>query len=865
MKNLSKILIVALALLMMSCVKSSNTATQSLNDGWNLKTDTLDIDLQVNVPSVVQTDLFEAGLIPHPYLGKVEQDLQWIPQRSWDYSLNFNVDEKVFGKDNIDLVFNGLDTYADVWLNGEKILHSDNMFMQYSKDVKNLLKNNDNELKVRFYPFDKERDSLIATYPLRFPEKYAVMRKCGYQNGWDWAPRYLNIGIWKDVSLQAWSNMKIVSASVLTEHIDENQAHIKLRAMVRSDRESVISLTLKTESQSFKTPEMPLKVGENVFEYCFNLDEPKLWWPNEMGEQNLTTFEVSLNDVNEKSNINPVIVKTGIRKVELIQEPDSIGASMFFRINGKDVFAKGANYIPEEMMESWMTKEKTIKLLTECKDSHFNILRVWGGGIYPPDFFFDACDSLGIMVWEDFMYAGSTYPYSDEFLNNAKEEAIQQVIPYQNHPSLVMWCGNNEVSNGYYDWGWQSSMNWSDEDYLEMRHGMDTLFEDILGQVVDYYDGTIPYFPSSPKYGWGHQQSLTEGDSHYWGVWWGEYPYEVYLEKVARFNSEYGYQAYPSLSTLKKISPELDWYVLDAHQKHARGKYLIDKHIAKYIDEITKENCPAGNEMPVRHYLDNRVHGGEADMCPATENNMARLVYNSQLSQAWGMGLAIEAHRAAKPVCMGTLYWQLNDAWPVISWSSIDYYGNKKALHWKLKDLYAPILIGVLPTVDGNFTVYASSDLYCEIKGEMILNVKDFSGNIVKTYSENVVIPENGCAHLSLDVNEFAKDFDKTATYIDMQLVENENVISERLQYLAYPKDLKLEKVELVPEVKIENGIAILEFISNTLVKDVYVESSDENGVFSDNFFDLQPNVKKAITFKTTEQNPTFKVMMLNK
>ena len=833
MKNLSKIFVVALTLLMMSCVKFSNTATQSLNEGWNLKTDTLNINLQVDVPSVVQTDLFESGLIPHPYLGKVEQDLQWIPQRSWDYSLNFNVDENVLEKDNIDIVFDGLDTYADVWLNGEKILHSDNMFKQYSKDVKNLLKKKDNELKVRFYPFDKERDSLIATYPLRFPEKYAVMRKCGYQNGWDWAPRYLNIGIWKDVSLQAWSNMRIVSASVLTENVVDNQAEMKVRVVVESDVGREASLFVEYGDTQLGFAETAIKPGENEIVTKFKIENPKLWWPNEIGAQNMMTFKISVGDANSVVATDPVVVKTGIRKVELIQEPDSIGASLFFRINGKDVFAKGANYIPEEMMESWYSKDKTIKLLAECKDSHFNMLRVWGGGIYPPDFFFDACDSLGIMVWEDFMYAGSTYPYSDEFLNNAKEEAILQVVHYRNHPSLVMWCGNNEVSNGYYDWGWQSSMKWSDEDYLEMRHGMDTLFEDILGQVVDYYDGTVPYFPSSPKYGWGHQQSLTEGDSHYWGVWWGEYPYEVYLEKVARFNSEYGYQAYPSLSTLKKISPELDWDVIDAHQKHARGKYLIDKHIAKYIDENQSED-------------------------------MTRLVYNSQLSQAWGMGLAIEAHRAAKPVCMGTLYWQLNDAWPVISWSSIDYYGNKKALHWKLKDLYAPILIGVLPTVDGNFTVYASSDLYREINGKLVLNVKDFSGNIVKSYSEKVMIPENGCVHLSLDVNEFANDFDKTAVYIDMQLVENENIISERLQYLAYPKDLKLEKAELIPEVRIENGIATLEFTSNTLLKDVYVESSDENGVFSDNFFDLQPNEGKVITFTTSEENPTFKVMMLN-
>ena len=659
------------------------------------------------------------------------------------------------------------------------------------------------------------------------------MRKCGYQNGWDWAPRYLNIGIWKDVTLHAWSGYDVTSASILTENVADNRAEMRLRLNIKSQKERNVKVSVQFDKEKITVAETLIKKGDNEIVASFNIESPKLWWPNEMGEQAMTTFNVNVEDTNDGTSAAPVTVSTGIRKVELVQEPDSIGKSMFFRINGKDVFAKGANYIPEEMIETWMSKEKTIKLLKECKDYHFNMLRVWGGGIYPPDFFFDACDSLGIMVWEDFMYAGSTYPYSDEFLNNAKEEAIQQVIHYQNHPSLVMWCGNNEVSNGFYDWGWKSSMKWSDADYLEMQHGMDTLFKDILNEVVSHYDGTIPYFPSSPTYGWGHEESLTEGDSHYWGVWWGEYPYEVYLEKVARFNSEYGYQAYPSLSTLKKISPELDWNVIDAHQKHVRGKHLINSHINKYINDNINDD-------------------------------IAQLVYNSQLSQAWGMGLAIEAHRAAKPRSMGTLYWQLNDAWPVTSWSSIDYYGNKKALHWKLKELYAPILIGVLPTKDGNFTVYANSDLYREINAQLLINVKDFSGNILKTYSENVVIPENGCTHLSLDFNDFVRELDKNSLFIDMQLIENNNVISERLQYLAYPKDLKLQKTDISPKVNINNDIVTLEFFSNTLVKDVYVESSDNNGVFSDNFFDVKPNEQKVITFKTTEKNPTFNIMTLN-
>ena len=756
---MKKLFYLLLVLSVVSCTSRNHTTLQSLNKGWNLKTDTLNIDLQVDIPSVAQAALYENGLIPHPYLGKVEQDLQWIPQHIWDYSLTFDVDEDIWNQDNIDLIFNGLDTYADVWLNGEKILHSDNMFVRYEKEVKNILKKRDNELKVRFYPFDAQRDSLINTYQLKFPEKYAVMRKAAYQNGWDWAPRYLNIGIWKDVELHGWNDFKINNVAFLTKNVIGQSAEMIANIDVASDFDG--ALRFDVFGNGLKLAEKTVShQGKSLVSIPFALENAELWWPNEMGEQKMT--ELELRVYKDGKLIDSQKVKTGIRKIELIEEPDSIGCAMYFKVNGKKVYIKGANYVPEEMIETWMSKEKTLKLLAECVQAHFNMLRVWGGGIYPPDYFFDICDSLGIMVWQDFMFAGTTYPYSDEFLNNVKEEAIQQVIHYQNHPSLALWCGNNEVSEGYVNWGWQKSMGWSDEDYAEMKRGMDTLFVDIFSEVVDTYDGTRSYWPSSPKNGWGKPQSLTEGDVHYWGVWWGELPYEMYLEKVGRFNSEFGYQAYPALSTLLAISPDLDDDVIQAHQKHSRGEELIQKHIDRYIHSVISTD-------------------GRNDV-------WKQKVYSSQLSQAYGIGLAIEAQRASKPYSMGTLYWQLNDAWPVISWSSIDYYGNKKLLHEKLKELYAPILIGVLPTTDGNFTVYAVSDLYRVINADLVLNVRNFDGNLLKSYSENIQIPENSCIHLALDVNDFVKEFNKNEIYIEMQLVENDEVIAERRRYVVYPK-----------------------------------------------------------------------------
>lgn len=756
-----RLLFIFISISLFAC-SNSKSDVQLLNQGWSLRTDTLDINLQVNLPSEAHADLYAAGLIPHPYgEGDEEQQLQWIPQHIWDYSLKFDVENDVWQNDNIDLIFNGLDTYADVWLNGEKIMHSDNMFIRYEKEVKNLLKKHGNELKARFYPFDKQRDSLIETYRLRFPEKYAVMRKAAYQNGWDWAPRYLNIGIWKEVELRGWSGVKVDNVSVLTENINGNDAEMSANIWITTDDLHNLRFVVSNNGITLNEQTLPVN-GIWRVKIPFELKNANIWWPNEMGEQTMTDFDIKIYE-NDKL-IDNKQVTTGIRQIELIDELDSIGSVLYFKVNGKKVYIKGANYVPEEMIETWMSKDKTVKLLAECVPAHFNMLRVWGGGIYPPDYFFDVCDSLGIMVWQDLMFAGTTYPYSDEFLNNVKEEAAQQVIHYQNHPSLAIWCGNNEVSEGYVNWGWQKSMGWSDDDYAEMKHGMDTLFVDIFSEVVDTYDGTRDYWPSSPKNGWGKPESLTEGDVHYWGVWWGELPYEAYLEKVGRFNSEFGYQAYPNIKT--------------KHQKHPRGEELIQKHIDRYvISTEAKQN-----------------------------DDWAYNVYNSQLSQAYGIGLAIEAQRAAKPRCMGTLYWQLNDAWPVISWSSIDYVGNKKILHDELKVLYAPILIGVLPTTDGNFTVYAVSDLYREINATLILKVKDFDDNLLKSYSEKVQIPENGCIHLSLDVNDFVKEFKKNEIYIEMQLVENNEVIAERKQYLVYPKDLKLQKVDLNPTIKVERG-----------------------------------------------------------
>lgn len=826
--------IVAIAfLLLYSCAeKRTNPLIQNLDKSWIVTTDTLDIKMEVDIPSVIQADMYENGLIPHPYHSNVESQLLWIPQREWVYSLDFKAEDYILNESVVKLIFEGLDTYADVWLNGEKILHADNMFRTYSCDVKDIIKENNN-IKIKFYPFDKERDSLIETYPLRFPEKYAVMRKAAYQNGWDWAPRYLNMGIWQPVYLKAWTHSTICSASVITSDIKDNKAELFFETCIKADESHEVTLQLFQDGEKILNKNIDLEKGDNYFSFPFEIADPKLWYPNDLGEQNMYSFNLKMLD--DDNILEEKSISMGIRTIEMVEEADSIGTAFYFKVNGIPLYMKGANYVPEEMITSWMSREKTKELLEKCVgDAHMNMLRVWGGGIYPPDYFFDICDSLGILVWQDFMFAGSTYPYSDEYLANVREEAKKHVIKYKNHPSLALWCGNNEISEGYYNWGWQKSMNWSDEDYKEMKDGYDKLFEDMLDDVVSTFDKSRPYWPSSPKNGWGRAESLTEGDVHYWGVWWGELPYEMYLEKVGRFNSEFGYQSYPSMYTLSMIDDNLDFNneVIQAHQKHARGEKLIMDHVRKYFGE---------------------------------PEDFEDYVYLSQLSQAYGMDIAISAQRSSRPRSMGSLYWQLNDAWPSISWSSIDYYGNKKAFHYKLKEIYAPILLGLENEGNSMYKFWVSNDSQQDIDGRIRIVVENMYGEQILALSEVADVKANSCYSSPKNVS-INLDDNKTKCYARVIFMQDDTVLSERLHFFVHPKDLELIETELNPNVTFKDGKYHIEFCSDVLVKDVYVTASVP-GDFSDNFFCLLPSTPQTIIFEPEEKgrkDVKFKFQMMN-
>ena len=762
-------MLLSLSMALVACSQRQNVIEQSLNQGWTLTGDTLSINMQVDVPSVVQQSLYENGLIPHPYLGTVENQLLWISDHPWDYTLHFDADKELIEKEQIELVFEGIDTYANVRLNGEKLFFADNQFRTWKHEVKDLLKEKDNLLEVSFVRYDSTQLALYEAHQPRLPEKYAVSRKAPYQHGWDWAPKYKNVGIWKPVKLVGWDEARLENAYIVTKAANAERAelllHLDMDKTANENLDIEITVgpstglgTLTSDSRiaslrgTKQSRQLDLPQGQHHAIIPITIEAPQLWWPNEMGEQPLYDFEVRLKK--DGKVLDTKMFKSGIRTFEMVDEPDSVGRAFYFKVNGIPFYAKGANYVPEEMIETWINPDNTLALLRQAKDAHFNMLRVWGGGVYPSDDFFNICDSLGILVWEDFMYAGTMYPYDEAFLENARIEAEEQVKRLASHPSLALWCGGNEISEGYYNWDWQKSLNWSEEDDKAIKAGYDRLFEDILAQAVAQFDGTRPYWPSSPSKGWGRPESLTEGDVHYWGVWWGEQPYEVYREKVGRFNSEYGYQSYPDYSTLLKIAQgealSKDAEVIAAHQKHARGTRQIDDFIKRY-------------------YPDNQPKDFE------------EYVHLSQLSQAYGMEIAIEAHRTAKPYNMGTLYWQLNDAWPVTSWSSIDYYGNPKVLQERLKTLFAPVLLS-LDRKD--YGVFVTSDLLRNIDGTLSVTVCDLEDRPLFEQEMKVTLEANENRKFAVEgLSECLRKADLKKVYVKLELTEEETLTAERKCY----------------------------------------------------------------------------------
>lgn len=614
------------------------------------------------VPGNVHRDLVLNKIIPDPLIGTNETTVQWVSEKSWEYTLNdFVCEPNMLLQDKIELRLNGIDTYAKIFLNNNLLGETNNAFVQFDFNVKGIILPKGNKLRIVFSPAEAFAKQKLAERILPLPGDSirAACRKPQYHFGWDWGPKLVTCGITKPIELVGHTDLLFETFGVETISLNEGKAQMRAHIHYRANKEEKIAVAFNFGGQIFNE-EFVSRVGEHDFIFQFELKDPKLWWPNEAGEPFMYLVQCALQTASGKANTR--VIKTGVRTIELVNKADEFGESFYFKVNGKSIFMKGANYIPLRMLPTVNSESEYRILLEQCKGAHFNMLRVWGGGIYESDLFYSVCNELGILVWQDFMFACSMYPGDAKFLESVQKEAEQNVRRISYNPCMALWCGNNENAEAWSNWGWKTGLSNASVAAIDSEYNQ--LFNQLLPGIVGHFSN-LPYWPSSPQFGRGNQESLNVGDSHYWGLWHDEQPFSVLETKVPRFMSEFGMQSFPSEDVLKLMSPlapyDMNSEGIKLHQKNARGFGLMKQY--------TEQWYPEASTLPVPEY--------------------AKL---TQEMQAEGMCRAIEVQRSS-PRCGGTLYWQLNDVWPSFSWSSIDVLGKEKIFHQKLKESYAPQLL----------------------------------------------------------------------------------------------------------------------------------------------------------------------------
>lgn len=765
--------------------------------------------LPASIPGTVHTDLFLNKIIPNPFLSNNEKQLQWIENEDWEYQTTFTISNKEISNQNSMLQLEGLDTYAEVFLNNKKILEANNMFRTWKVNVKNLLKTGKNDLRIVFNAAVKIGKEEAKKLPYTLPSDERIFtRKAQYQYGWDWGPRFVTAGIYKPITLCFWNDATIENIKYDQDVLSDAIAKLTFKTTINSQKAGKYTLKINDKEQS-----VTLKAGINTVAFPYEIKNPKRWWTNGLGEAVLYPFELNLSQNRRK--IDSKKLNIGLRTIELMQEKDAIGKSFYFKLNGIPVFMKGANYIPPDSFLPRTTDSVYKSIVKNAVDTNMNMLRVWGGGVYADDVFYEECDKKGILVWQDFMFACAMYPGDDDFLDNVKNEVIDNVTRLQNHPSIALWCGNNESDEGWKNWGWQKQYKYSEQDSTKIWKDYEALFYKLIPKTLDSLLSPKEnrYWPSSPSIGWGKKESLTQGDSHYWGVWWGKEPFEIYEKKVGRFMSEYGFQGMPNLETFQSFASkeDLNLYseVVKNHQKHATGYQTINEYMER----------------------DYKVPTAFADY-----------IYVSQLLQADGMKTAIEAHRRAKPNCMGTLFWQLNDCWPVTSWSAVDYFGRWKALQYQVKRSFNNLLIAATEDKN-NYQIYVINDDLKSYDGDFKIALLDFNGKELWKIDESFETSENSSElHFEIPRDNVAiKDRSKSLFSISYKTKEGKT--AEALYYFVKPKELKLTK-PTIKVTKIDN--LTVEITSDVLAKNVYL-SANEEPFFSDNYFDVLPNQKVIV------------------
>ena len=795
---------------------------QKLHENWKMRSLSEKEMIPAVVPGSVYNDYLLNNKMDDPYWRDNETKALRLMDQDFEYRCTFTPDSKISASERVVLQFDGIDTVADVFLNGTLLSHVENMHRTWRFEVKELLKDGENELLVTLFSptrfikeaYEKTPEDGSSDAMQGFP----LLRKAHCMFGWDWGPHLPDAGIWRPVTLIGSDPEQIDSVYIRQIHED---------GLVRLMIEPTLDICGNIQSFSEAASDLSYDVtitapdGEAIrctgspSEIC--IENPKLWWPNGYGEQPLYTVSVSLQK--DGRTLDEWTRRIGLRTVTVHIEKDQWGESFAHEVNGVCIFAMGEDYIPEDNILARVTGERTRNLLSQCKAANFNTIRVWGGGHYPSDDFYDACDELGLLVWEDFMFACAHYRFTPEFEENITAEFIDNIKRIRHHASLALWCGNNEMEMFTADGLWVTRPG-DRTDYVK-------IYEYLIPKVLRQYDPETFYWPASPSSGGGFDapNDYSRGDVHYWAVWHENVPFTAYRQYYFRYLSEFGFQSFPFMKTVERFTEPQDRNIFS---------YVMEKH--------QRNNAANGKIM---NYL-------SATFLYPTD--FKTLLYASQLLQAEALKYGVEHFRRNRGRCMGAVIWQLNDCWPVASWSSIDYTGRWKAAHYYAKRFFAPVLVSAeeegLLTQDPNVNAEPydvrktirfniSNETMQEVQAELFYTLRTSAGEVKRSGAFRLTAP--ALSAVWTETVDFS-DAGLYSDYVSYYAVSDGDTLGSGSVIFSVPKHFRYEDPKLALRVEDDEIIVT----SQAYAKSVELQNTDETLLLSDNYFDMDPGEKRV-------------------
>lgn len=789
----------------------------NLNNGWKFTYDGHVIE-NVSIPFSMYSVMLENSLMEDPFYRDNEYKACEMSKNDSDAEITFTCDENTVKQTRQILIMDGIDTVVDIELNGISLGRIKDMHRRYEFHINDILKVGENKLSLHFnspMEYIRKTDEKFAKNGFfRMGAGHARLRKTASMNGWDWGPKLPDMGIYKPMEILAYSEGRIENIFVRQIHNDNGSVTLNITAETDLLTDADLKVTVTSPDGEIYTALLNDGYGEII------IKNPKLWWPNGYGEQMLYNVSAELSAggrILDETQFN-----IGLRTVKLYTNKDRWGREFAFEVNGERIFAMGANYIPEDNLIPRITRETTEKLIKNCVAANFNMIRIWGGGYYGTDDFYDLCDKYGILVWQDFMFACSGYLLTDELRADIVEEAKCNLIRIRNHPSLALMCGNNEIEQVFVDFKVKENERLKN-DYIE-------IFTVILKEAVEKYIPDISYWQSSPSTGnelFDPTGDPDNGDVHNWDVWHGGKPFKDYRRHHFRFCSEYGFEGFPNLKTIESFAlpEERNPFsrIMESHQK-----------------------CHSGNGKILTYLAATYLY----------PNGLENLVYASQLLQADAIRYGVEHFRRDRGRCMGSLYWQLNDCWPTTSWSSIDYYGRWKGLHYAAKNFYAPVLLSAHEEKH-SVTLNLSNETMNSFSGKIVYGVFCYDNSEIMRGEMKVKLGKlSSKDQITLELEAYLKDNEYSRYFAFMLLDENDNIISSSSVLFRQPKHFNFAKPSIKADFSENAGGKIeITLSSDVYAKGVYVDFDGFDALFSDNYFDLTALNKKAITVEAKDED----------